>query len=212
MSLIDLVEQLFKQYGYFVLLIGLPLDAIALPIPPGNTTLTYTGYLAYKGVFDWLPAIVAAYFGSIIGMTITYWIGYTIGLPIVERYGKWIFIKPATLERTRNAYHKHGNKLFLISYFSPGIRQFIGYFVGIIRVPFSTFALYAYTGAGIWVTFFFLIGYLFGPQWQQVFLLIEQYLKYIFIGIGLLLVGLISWRLYIWLKQRSNKLDRESGS
>lgn len=39
MNLIDVVERLFDQYGYYVLLIGLPLDFIALPIPLATARL-----------------------------------------------------------------------------------------------------------------------------------------------------------------------------
>lgn len=46
----EMIERLFAQYGYLVLLIGLPMELIALPIPPGNSTLAYTGYLSYKNV------------------------------------------------------------------------------------------------------------------------------------------------------------------
>ncbi|MRG29511.1 DedA family protein [Laceyella tengchongensis] len=195
MKFMELIEQLFADYGYWVLLIGLPLDAIALPIPPGNTTLTYTGFLSFKGVLSWLPAIGAAYAGAVLGMTATYALGYKLGAPLVERYGKWLLIKPESLEKTRQSYRKYGNKLLLISYFVPGIRQFIGYFVGIIRVPYRTFALYAYPGALMWVMAFFAIGYVFGEQWEEVFLLVEKYLKYLFIvlGIAVVVFALVKW-------------------
>jgi membrane protein DedA with SNARE-associated domain len=62
----EIVERLFAQYGYFVLLMGLPMELIASPIPPGNSTLAYTGYLSYKKVLDILPALAAAYSGTII--------------------------------------------------------------------------------------------------------------------------------------------------
>lgn len=81
MNLIDVVERLFDQYGYYVLLIGLPLDFIALPIPPGNSTLTYTGYLVYLGLLEWLPAYLLALTGACLGVTITYAIGYRFGSP-----------------------------------------------------------------------------------------------------------------------------------
>ena len=108
MEFLKLIEQLFADYGYLVLLFGLPLDAIALPIPPGNTTLAYSGYLSFKGVLDWQKAVIAAYFGSVIGMTVTYWIGYAIGMPLIDRYGKWLLLKPAYLQRTRKSYAKYG--------------------------------------------------------------------------------------------------------
>ncbi|MBD0382567.1 DedA family protein [Paenibacillus sedimenti] len=204
MKLLSLIEQLFAEYGYLVLLIGLPLDAIALPIPPGNTTLTYTGYLSYKGVLDWLPSMAAAFAGSVLGMTITYWIGYLLGMPLIERYGKWLFLKPAHLEKTRKYYEKYGNNLLLFSYFIPGVRQIIGYFVGIIRVPYRTFALYAYTGSALWVIVFIGIGYYFGDQWHYVFLLVQQWLKYICIGLFVVLAAVL---LLKWHKRLKSRVD-----
>lgn len=191
MNFIELVEELFKQYGYFVLLLGLPLDFIILPIPPGNSTLTYTGYLSYKGILEEVPAVVLALAGAYIGVTITYFIGYKLGMPLIERYGKWLFLKPSMVEKTRKHYDKYGNKLLLISFFIPGVRQFIGYFIGIIRVPYRTFALYAYSGAGLWVITFFAIGYVFGDQWEYMFRLVEEYLKVFFIGAGALVLALL---------------------
>ncbi|MCQ6558408.1 DedA family protein [Paenibacillus mendelii] len=188
MKLLEYIEQLFSAYGYLVLLIGLPLDAIALPIPPGNMTLAYTGYLSYKGVLEWFPAAAAAYAGSILGMTVTYWMGYRLGAPLIERYGKWLFVKPKHVERARSYYGKYGNKLLLFSYFIPGIRQFIGYFVGIIHIPFRTFALYAYTGSLLWVMVFISIGYLFGDQWPFILMAVERFLKVFIIAIIALLV------------------------
>ena len=189
MNLIHIVERLFEQYGYFVLLIGLPLDFIVLPIPPGNSTLTYTGYLAYKGIMDIVPAILAALTGAILGVTITYGIGYKLGMPLIDRYGKWLSVKPSLVQKTRLYYDKYGNKLLFISFFIPGIRQFIGYFIGIIRVPFRTVVIYAYMGTCFWVMAFFAIGYIFGEQWHYVFSLVEQYLKILFIVAGCILIG-----------------------
>ncbi|REK76676.1 DedA family protein [Paenibacillus paeoniae] len=211
MNLLEIVERLFADYGYLVLLIGLPLDAIALPIPPGNTTLTYTGYLAYKGVLHWLPAIASAYAGAIIGLTITYWIGYKFGQPLFDRYGKRLLLKPIHMEKTKKAYEKHGNKLLLFSLFMPGIRQFIGYATGIIRVPFRIFALYAYTGAALWVFVFTSIGFLFGEQWKHILVWVEKSLLYITIALFavLCIFLIIKWRKHIKQKVITSKvMDR----
>jgi len=191
MHLIEIVENLFAQYGYLVLLIGLPLDFIALPIPPGNSTLTYTGFLSYKGILHGGSAILSAYIGATVGFTITYILGYRLGQPLIVRYGKWLFIKPAHLEKTRRYYDKYGDKLLYVCFFVPGIRQFIGYFMGIIRVPFRNVLLYAYTGLAIWVGVFFGIGYFFGDQWQYMLGLVERYLQYFGIGIAILIVILL---------------------
>ncbi|MGE7054037.1 DedA family protein, partial [Paenibacillus glucanolyticus] len=112
MNLLELVEQLFEQYGYLVLLIGLPLDFIALPIPPGNSTLTYTGFLTYKGIVEMVPAFGSAFIGAAIGLTITYILGYKLGMPLIERYGKWLFIKPSLVEKTQVYYNKYGTQIY----------------------------------------------------------------------------------------------------
>jgi len=206
MNVLDWIERMFEQYGYFVLLLGLPVDFIALPLPPGQTTLTYTGYLVYKGVLDLLPAIFMAYAGSVIGITVTYVLGYQIGAPIIERFGKWVLVKPAHLERTKRIYEKYGNKMLFISFFVPGVRQFFGYFVGIIRIPFRTFALFAYPGAAIWVLAFIGIGNIFGEQWQRIFMLVQRYLGFFFAALGIIVLTIliVRWRKW-WLKKPDNK-------
>jgi membrane protein DedA with SNARE-associated domain len=42
---------------------------------------------------------------------------------------------------------------------------------------------------------FFAIGYVFGEQWEEVFLLVEKYLKYLFIvlGIAVAVFALVKW-------------------
>lgn len=201
MRLLEEVERLFEQFGYLVLVIGLPLDFIALPIPPGNTTLTLTGYMSYIGSLNLWLALAAALTGALSGVTITYFIGYKLGAPLIEKYGKYLSIKPSTLEKTRSYYNKYGNILLLFAFFLPGIRQFIGYFIGIIRIPYHTVVRYAYAGTALWVVFFFSIGYLFGEQWKSVFQLVERYFLYFTI---ILVVVLIGYIIYRWRANRSS--------
>lgn len=202
MNLLEWIEGMFREYGYFVLLLGLPVDFIALPLPPGQTTLTYSGYLAFKGVLNLLPIILAAFAGSCIGITITYLIGHHVGAPLIQRFGKWLFLKPSYIEKTRRIYDKYGNRMLLLSFFIPGVRQFFGYFVGIIRIPFRTFALYAYPGALIWVISFVGIGYIFGDQWQVVIGIVEKYLVYIFTLLGIIVFAILYARWRKWRKWR----------
>ncbi len=202
MNLIALIEKLFEQFGYLVLLLGLPLDFIALPIPPGNSTLTYTGYLAYKGILHKFSALIMAFLGSILGITITYYIGYKLGLPLIGRYGKFLSLKPSSIEKTRKYYDKYGDKLLIVGFFIPGIRQFIGYFTGIIRIPYKHLALYAYAGIGLWVTSFFSIGFFFGNQWKYIFNLVESYLKYSSLLLGIFILC------FVFIKQRKKKISK----
>ncbi|GIP31952.1 DedA family protein [Paenibacillus sp. J2TS4] len=157
--------QWFEQYGYWLLFFGLLLEYVALPFP-GETVMTYAGFLSYSGRIYWSVAVLISAAGTMIGITITYWIGRCFGTVFFDKYGKYIFLPPAKLKRAGGWFHKYGNKILFIAYFIPGVRHFTGYFSGILKLPFRTFAMYAYSGAIFWVLTFLTLGHLLGPNWD----------------------------------------------
>jgi membrane protein DedA with SNARE-associated domain/membrane-associated phospholipid phosphatase len=164
-----------NQYGYGVLLVALILELLALPLP-GEAVMSYAGLLVYQGKLNWIVSILAAFSGSIIGMTLSYWIGFKLGTPFFHKYGHYVHLGPERLEKVSRWFSRYGNKLLVIAYFIPGIRHFTGYFSGINRLPFRTFALYAYTGAFIWTATFITLGKVLGPQWEHFHGVIKKYL------------------------------------
>ncbi|MFC4305367.1 DedA family protein [Cohnella boryungensis] len=188
------IESLFDQYGYEVLFLGLLLEFIALPFP-GETTMLYAGYLSYTGVLHGWTALIWAFTGTTIGMTVTYFIGLKAGMPFIERFGKWVLITPSKLEKTKKWFDRYGNVLVFIGYFIPGVRHVTGYFAGIIGSPFRTFAAYAYGGALFWCVCFIGLGHAFGPQWEKVLHAIEHHSWKLAVAIVLLIA-------VIWLVRR----------
>lgn len=154
------------QYGYIVLFIYLMLDLIALPLP-GQSLMTYVGFLAYKGHLDLGTSILIATLGSWTGMTITYFVGFKLGFPFLKKHGRFFKLNPDRLEKTSKWYGEHGNILLTIGYFIPGIRHFTGYFAGIAQLRLRTFLIFAYSGALIWTTSFIMFGRFLGPQWDR---------------------------------------------
>lgn len=55
----------------------------------------------------------------------------------------------------------------IVCYFIPGVRHITGYFSGIAKIPYRSFALYAYTGALLWVSAFISLGKVLGPKWEE---------------------------------------------
>ena len=158
-----------------VLFFALLLELLALPIP-GEVLMSYTGFLVFKGHLNWTISILIAGFGSSVGMTIAYWIGYKLGTPFFDKYGHRFHMGPERIEKTSNWFNMHGNRLLVIAYFIPGVRHITGYFSGITRLPFRTYALYAYSGAFLWVTVFITLGKILGPQWEQFHTSVKKYL------------------------------------
>jgi hypothetical protein len=109
-------------------------------------------------------------------MTISYWVGYKLGQPFFEKYGSRFHMGTERFEKLSLWFTKYGNKLLLIAYFIPGIRHITGYFSGTTQLPFRKYAIFAYSGAFLWVTVFISLGKILGPQWGIFHSSIKKYL------------------------------------
>lgn len=217
MELFKMIQQLFEQYGYLVMFLGLFLEFIALPFP-GETTMAYAGFLSYTGTLRFDILLIVAFLGTTIGMSITYWIGKKAGLPVLLRFGGWFF-KESKLLKTQKFFDKYGASLIFFGYFIPGVRHFTGYFAGIMNISFKKFAAYAFSGALFWTLLFLGIGKIFGPQWSVAFQLAERYAIWIVSVIALAVAGFVIFRFRamtasIWVSfvQRFKKNKRISPS
>lgn len=176
-----------EHYGYLVLFCALFLEMLALPFP-GEVLMSYSGLLIFQGKLNWIVAIFSAFVGVSTGVTLSYWLGFRLGTPFFNKYGTRFHLGPDRLQNISNWFQKYGNKLLIIAFFIPGVRHFTGYFAGITRIPFRTYAWCSYIGAFIWVTVFISFGKVLGPQWEQYHHTINRYFIYIGIIAALILL------------------------
>lgn len=163
------------------------LEVLALPLP-GEALMSYAGLLIFEGRMNWPLSVLSAVLGSSIGVTIAYWIGYKAGRPFFEKVGPKIHLGPDKLDKVSGWFERYGNKVLLIAYYIPGVRHFTGYFAGVTRLPFRTFAIYAYSGALLWTGIFITLGKILGPQWEKFHHAIGKYLLVAGILIALYLI------------------------
>lgn len=156
---------LLVKYGYIMLFASMGLELIALPLP-GEVIMSYTGFLVSKGQLGWGISILVAFLGASAGSTLSYWIGYKLGTPFFNKYGHYIHMGPDNLQKVSQWFAKFGNNLLVVAYFIPGVRHISGYFAGLNRLPFRTFALRSYLGALLYVSTFISLGKVMGPKWK----------------------------------------------
>lgn len=149
------------EYGSIALFILLALGIIAIPVPE-ETLMVIAGTLMASGFLHIVPTIIAAFLGSVCGITTSYFLGHTVGIYFVHKYGPYVGIKKATIAKVHVWFEKYGKWAVFIGYFVPGIRHFTGFVAGTSDLRFSQFALFAYTGALVWVSTFLSFGYFFG--------------------------------------------------
>lgn len=178
------------EYGSFALFGLLAVGIIALPVPE-ETMMMVAGYLISADHLKILPTFVAAYLGSICGITVSYLIGRTAGKYFIEKFGIWIGLTPARLQKGHEWFERYGKWTLFFGYFIPGVRHFTGVTAGMAGLEYHNFALFAYTGAIVWATTFLSIGYFFGDYWSKYFEEIEITNEEIILLVVMALVAII---------------------
>jgi len=154
-------KDLILQHGSVWLFFLLALGIVGLPIPD-ETLLASAGYLIARGKLALLPTLAAGYGGAIFGITGSYIIGLTAGSFLVKKYGRWIGLTEARAAKAHYWFDRFGVWALFFGYYIPGVRHFTGYVAGTLREPYAKFATFAYGGAIVWASTFFLIGYFLG--------------------------------------------------
>ena len=149
------------RYGYVVVALLVGAEGVGLPLP-GETALLAAAALAARGHLSIAGVIAASAIGVAVGGSGGYWIGRSAGQVVVTRYGNWVGITPARLERTRQFFALHGTHAVLIARFVPIVRILAGLVAGITDMPFAQFVAYNAVAGVVWSLFFGLLGYSFG--------------------------------------------------
>jgi membrane protein DedA with SNARE-associated domain len=191
----ETVFRLISEYGHVAIFGLLVLGIVGLPVPD-ETLLTFAGYLVYKGHFHYLPTIAAAFAGSICGITISYIIGRTGGLYLIDKYGPYVHLTKKRLDRVHNWFERMGRWALFFGYFMPGIRHFTAVVAGSSELEPHVFALFAYSGGFLWVVTFISLGYFLGERWSSISEEIHGVL--LWITIAAVAAGLLFW----WLRRR----------
>ena len=187
--------QLLLDYGSLMLFILLVLGIIALPIPE-ETLLIFSGALIAKGILPLYSTVLAALAGSLCGISISYLLGLTGGSYLVHHYGSWVGITLKRLDQAKEWFNHFGKWSLFIGYFIPGVRHFTGFTAGTAGVEYHHFALYAYSGAVVWISTFLSIGYFFG---DVCFSFLQEIDLKTMVFIGIIFVAALGY--YLWRKK-----------
>lgn len=197
----DTFAQWLLEYGSIALFFLLALGIVALPIPD-ETLLVVSGVLIHQGILSPIPTVLAAYLGSMSGITLSYFLGRTAGHYLLKKYGKYIGINDEKLKKAHDWYEYLGKWTLTFGYFIPGVRHVTGILAGTSELEYPVFALFAYSGAFLWTTAFLTIGYFFGPYWNTILSFMDSHpIELTF--------GVLSFFLFIWwIKRNGSKTPK----
>lgn len=91
----ELVDLIF-DWGYLGIFIMMSIESSFIPFP-SEIVLIPAGYLASNGDMTLGMIMASALGGSMLGAFINYYLAFFLGRKILQKYGKYFFIKESTL-------------------------------------------------------------------------------------------------------------------
>lgn len=161
------VQGMVHELGYVGLFVLIVLESTMVPVP-SLLVMPFAGFLASQGSFS-LPVILAINSaGALVGSSLSYWLGMAGGKPLLLKYGKYVMVRPADLDKTEAFFEKHGAWTIFIGRFIPVVRHLISIPAGVARMNFGSFLFQTFLGASAWGGGLMIVGYILGANWERV--------------------------------------------
>lgn len=123
---------------------------------PGTTLLIAAGALMANGTLPYLPIVIGAVVGAVLGDSVSYWIGRRFGAGIGR---VWPFTRnPELIPSGTRFFARHGGKSVFIGRFFGPVRAVIPLAAGILRMPPGRFWIANIASAVIWAPMLLLVG------------------------------------------------------
>ncbi|GGG11510.1 membrane protein [Paenibacillus albidus] len=198
----DLISQLFEwiqSLGYFGIMIGLMIEVI-----PSEIVLAFGGYLVSQHQINFFGAVVFGTIGGVIAQIFVYWIGRYGGRPVLEKYGKYIFIKKKHIDHSEEWFNKYGTGVIFTARFIPVVRHAISVPAGISRMPLGKFTFLTTLAVIPWSALFVYLGMTLGDNWKNIDEVAAEYTREIILGAIALIIIYFVFKWYQSKKKRGN--------
>jgi len=161
------ISQVLADLGYIGLVLLMIAETVFPPIP-SEVVLPLAGYLVQKGDFEFLPTLVAATFGSLVGAVILEELARHGGRPFADRFLRFAHQDPAQLDRAEEWFRRRGAVMVLAGRCIPGVRSLIALPAGVLRMPRGKYIVLTLIGSTVWNAALITAGYVLGSQWERV--------------------------------------------
>lgn len=166
----DFVTEEILRYGYVAIFVLMLLESAAVPIP-SEVTMLFGGALASAAFVEggeelsllWVGLVGTL--GNLVGSWIAYAAGAWGGRPLLDRFGRYLLIRPHEIDRAHAWFERHGDAAVFFSRLLPVVRTFISIPAGVARMNFAKFTLYTVLGCLPWTFALAWIGYVLGDNW-----------------------------------------------
>ena len=199
---IPFLETLYGAVGYAGVMLAMAIESAMIPLP-SELILPFAGFLVSdpKQIEPitgqpwsfWIVVVVAT-IGNTLGSLVAYALGAYGGRPFLERYGKYLLIRPHEIELADHFFAKWGSQTVFFSRLLPIVRTFISFPAGVARMDLRKFVVYSTAGAFLWSILLVWAGVQLGDNWVEIRAMLQPFDLAIAIGVVVLFVA------FVWLR------------
>ena len=200
---IPFLNHLYAAVGYLGVAGAMAIESAMIPLP-SELILPYAGFLVSdptqlepltRGPWSFWIVVVVATIGNTVGSLIGYAIGAWGGRPFLERWGRYLLIRPHEIELAERFFQRYGPATAFFSRLLPVVRTFISFPAGVARMPLRTFVFYSAAGALPWSIALVFAGEQLGRNWLSLRHALQPFDTVIAVAVVAIVVLFVWWRL-----------------
>ena len=197
---IPFLTSLYGAVGYLGVFLAMTIESAMIPLP-SELILPFAGFLVGDpsklepltgGPWNFWIVVILATLGNTLGSIVGYYIGAWGGRPFLERWGRYLLIRPHELELADRFFQKYGPATAFFSRLMPIVRTFISFPAGVARMPLGTFILYSTLGALPWSILLVWAGVQLGGNWVEIRHMLQPY------DLAIAVIAVLLFALFIW--------------
>jgi membrane protein DedA with SNARE-associated domain len=192
--------------GYFGIVVLMAIESACIPLP-SEIIMPFSGYLVSIGQFSLIGAATAGALGCNIGSTVAYYVAAKGGRPAFERWGRYVLISTAELNRAEHFFARYGAITVFIGRLLPVVRTFIAFPAGLARMPMVKFQIYTFLGSWPWCFGLAYIGMVLGARWDSDPTFRSLFHRFDAVIVALL-VAAVAWFVWVRWRERASASDK----
>ena len=199
---IPFLETLYGAVGYAGVMLAMAIESAMIPLP-SELILPFAGFLVSdpnqiepitgQPWSFWIVVVVAT-IGNTLGSLVAYALGAYGGRPFLERYGRYVLIRPHEIDIADRFFERWGSQTVFFSRLLPIVRTFISFPAGVARMDLRRFIVYSTAGAFLWSILLVWAGVQLGDNWVEIRAMLQPFDLAIAIGVVVLFVA------FVWLR------------
>jgi membrane protein DedA with SNARE-associated domain len=186
------LEQGLAHLGYWQIFLLMAMESSVLPVP-SELVMIPAGYLARRGQLDPLLAVAAGGAGSLLGASVNYLAGRTLGRAFLLRYGRYLLISERKYHEAEALFLRNARIATFVGRLLPAVRHFISLPAGVFGMAPPIFALITLAGASLWCAVLVTVGWTLG---EPAIAVVSQYSHELALAVVAVLGVYAAWFLF----------------